>query len=81
MVPEIKAKDVDILLKETEFDAEILHASEEVTAMWISSYLDEISRVESFFEKKLESLITEFILMQDKFRLKSELYETEQLSK
>jgi hypothetical protein len=34
--------------------------------------------VESFFGMKMDMLVDEFILMQDKFRLKSELYETEQ---
>lgn len=52
-----------------------------MTAIWISAYLDEISRVETFFVNKLDTLVDEFILMQDKFRLKSELYETEQLIK
>lgn len=56
-------------------------ASEELAAIWISSYLDEINRVETFFLTKIEELVNQFILMQDKFRLKSELYETEKTAK
>jgi hypothetical protein len=40
-----------------------LSASEELTALWISSYLDEINRVENFFNSKLNELINQFILM------------------
>lgn len=74
-IPEMKKKDVDILMQDFEIDEEVLRASEELSAVWISSYLDEIQRVETFFLTKLSELINQFILMQDKFRLKSELYE------
>ncbi len=52
-----------------------------MAAIWISSYLDEINRVETFFQSKIEELVNQFILMQDKFRLKSELYETDKSAK
>lgn len=78
LVPSIGSKDVDILMKNAEVDADVLNNSEELTAMWIQAYLEEIQRVESFFGMKMDMLVDEFILMQDKFRLKSELYETEQ---
>jgi hypothetical protein len=81
LIPEVRQRDIDILMTKQEMNADQLLASEELTAIWISSYLDEINRVESFFNAKLEELINQFILMQDKFRLKSELYETEKSAK
>jgi hypothetical protein len=42
LIPEIKQKDLDILMKESPIDQDVLLASEELTAMWISAYLDEI---------------------------------------
>jgi len=36
---------------------EVLSASEELAAIWISAYLDEINRVERFFNSKIEELI------------------------
>lgn len=81
LIPEVRQRDIAILMTGQEMNADQLLASEELTAIWISSYLDEINRVESFFTAKLEELINQFILMQDKFRLKSELYETEKSAK
>lgn len=50
-------------MKDSPIDQDVLLASEELTAMWISAYLDEIQRVEAFFTQKLDSLVNEFILM------------------
>jgi hypothetical protein len=66
-------KDIDILMSSNDVEKSVLVASEELTAIWISNYLDEINRVEKFFLFKISELIDQFILMQDKFRLKSEL--------
>lgn len=75
MIPNINKKDMDMLMADDFVSPEMLRASEELTAIWISSYLDEVQRVETFFLAKIEELINQFILMQDKFRLKGELYE------
>lgn len=44
-------------MKEEVVETDTLIASEELTAIWISAYLDEINRVETFFNTKLEELI------------------------
>ena len=48
--------------------------SEQLVAIWISAYFDEINRVENFFMSKLKELVEHFILMQDQFRVKADLY-------
>jgi ADP-glucose pyrophosphorylase len=50
-------------MKTAEVDADVLNNSEELTAMWIQAYLEEIKRVESFFSMKMDMLVDEFILM------------------
>ena len=42
-------KDIDILMSSNDVEKSVLVASEELTAIWISNYLDEINRVEKFF--------------------------------
>ena len=42
LVPSIGSKDIDILMKNAEVDADVLNNSEELTAMWIQAYLEEI---------------------------------------
>lgn len=44
-------------MQKEEVDQDVLQASEELATIWISAYLDEITRVESFFTTKLEELI------------------------
>lgn len=61
-------------IEETDND-EIFHASEELTFEWIELFLSDVNRIERFFVEKKESLINEFIAMQEKFRLKSYNYE------
>ena len=68
-------------MNDKEVDEEVLVASEQLTAIWISAYLDEIERVETFFTNKIEELVNHFILMQDRFRLKQEYYETAESEK
>lgn len=68
-------------MKENQVSEEVLLASEHLTAIWISAYLDEIERIEHFFTSKLDELVNHFIKMQDKFRLKSEFYETAETEK
>lgn len=63
-----------MLIEEEAIPAEVREVSEEMAAMWISAFLDEIDRVETFFTTKLEETINHFITMQDRFRLKSEYY-------
>ena len=61
-------------IEETDND-EIFHASEEMAFEWIEMFLSDVNRIERFFVEKKESLINEFIAMQEKFRLKSYNYE------
>ena len=63
IVPQLNQKQLDILMAENQVSNDVLIASEQLTAIWISSYLDEIDRVEHFFTTKLEELINHFILM------------------
>jgi cell shape-determining protein MreC len=73
MVPQ----DLEKLLNKRDVSTEKVEKAEQLTALWISAYFDEVARVESFFNDKLEELIDSFILMQDRFRLKAELYLSE----
>lgn len=43
--------------------------------------MEEIARIEHFFLQKQNELINQFILLQDKFRIKADLYENEKQDK
>ena len=62
-------------------DQEVLEQSKELATIWIAAYLEEINRIEQFFLQKQNDLINQFILLQDKFRIKAELYENEKQEK
>ena len=73
VVPQMHKADLKNL-EETDND-EVFHASEEMTFEWIELFLSDVNRIERFFVEKKESLINDFIAMQEKFRLKSYQYE------
>lgn len=73
VVPQMHKADLKNI-EETDND-EVFHASEEMTFEWIEMFLSDVNRIERFFVEKKESLINEFIAMQEKFRLKSYNYE------
>lgn len=52
----------------------IFMASEELAFEWIEYFLSDVNRIERFFKQKRESLVNEFISMQERFRLKSTQY-------
>lgn len=62
-------------------DSQVLEQSKELATIWIAAYLEEINRIEHFFLQKQNDLINQFILLQDKFRIKAELYENEKQEK
>ena len=88
MTPDVRAQIVDQVnevvnhmqkadlknLEETENDI-VFQASEELAFEWIELFLSDVNRIERFFQDKKESLINEFIAMQEKFRLNSHNYE------
>ena len=53
----------------------LLEHSEQLTIEWIHAFLDEIYRIDDFFKKKQTELINSFIVLQDKFRIRTEKYE------
>lgn len=61
-------------LEETDNDL-VFQVSEELAFEWIELFLSDVNRIERFFSEKKDSLINEFINMQEKFRLKSHNYE------
>jgi len=63
-----------INLEETDNDV-VFQVSQELAYEWIELFLSDVNRIEKFFSNKKESLINEFINMQEKFRLKSHNYE------
>lgn len=65
----------DLKNMEDEDEDEIFFASEELAFEWIEFFLSDVNRIERFFLDKKDSLINEFIAMQERFRLKSNQYE------
>ena len=53
-------------------DDDIQLESEELTIQWLHAFLEEIERIEHFFQSKQEELINDFIHLQDKFRMKTD---------
>ena len=43
-----------------------------MTIQWLHAFLEEIERIEHFFQSKQEELINDFIHLQDKFRMKTD---------
>ena len=70
LVREPKKKDIEnIVLDEND---EIQIESENLTVQWVHAYLEEIERIEKFFQSKQYELIDQFINLQDKFRMKTD---------
>ena len=57
---------------------DVIELSEKLTIEWIHAFLEEINRIENFFLTKQDALINEFIALQDKFRIKTDIHEQEQ---
>ena len=68
IVPQMSKEDIKNLENEND---EIHQISEEMAFEWIELFLSDVNRVERFFTDKKESLINEFIAMQERYRLKS----------
>lgn len=68
IVPQMTKDDIKNLENEND---EIHQISEEMAFEWIELFLSDVNRVERFFTDKKESLINEFIAMQERYRLKS----------
>lgn len=68
-------------MSSNDVDQVVLEQSKELATIWIAAYLEEINRIEQFFLQKQNDLINQFILLQDKFRIKAELYENEKQEK
>ena len=49
--------------------------SNKFTTEWIHAWLVEVERIDKFFCTKRDVLIDEFILLQDKFRIKTDIHE------
>ena len=54
---------------------ETIELSEQLTIDWVHAYMEEINRIDNFFTTKQDALINEFISLQDKFRIKTDLHE------
>ena len=54
---------------------DVIELSEKLTIEWIHAFLEEINRIENFFLTKQDALINEFIALQDKFRIKTDIHE------
>ena len=68
---QMKKADVEDL--ESVYDDGTLIKSENLTVEWIHAFLGEVQRVDDFFSKKQNELIDQFITLQDKFRIRTEL--------
>ena len=56
---------------------EVIELSESLTIDWVHAFLEEMNKIENFFVKKQDELINEFIGLQDKFRIKTDVHEQE----
>ena len=54
---------------------EVAEDSNKFTTEWIHAWLVEVERIDKFFCTKRDVLIDEFILLQDKFRIKTDIHE------
>jgi len=79
MPTQIRIDDITLLKPDENDEIQVL--SEQMTCDWIGLYLAEMTQVESFFVNKLEDLISQFIQLQDKFRIKADRYEDEKANK
>lgn len=50
---------------------ESVKRAEQMTVEWIHAFLDEVYRIDDFFKERQDSLINEFISLQDKLRLRT----------
>lgn len=73
IIPMMHKEDIKNIVADEE--DEVFKCSEEMTFEWIEMFLSDVNRIERFFTDKKEQLINEFIVMQEKFRLKSNQYE------
>jgi acyl-CoA reductase-like NAD-dependent aldehyde dehydrogenase len=69
IIPMMHKEDIKNIVADEE--DEVFKCSEEMTFEWIEMFLSDVNRIERFFTDKKEQLINEFIVMQEKFRLKS----------
>ena len=74
LIPELKKKDVQKMQPDKR--DQLLENSEQVTIDWIHAFLDETYRIDDFFKNKQTELINSFIDLQDKFRIRTEKYES-----
>ena len=72
-MPQLKKKDIQNMIPD-EVD-ETIELSEQLTIDWVHAYMEEINRIDNFFMTKQDALINEFISLQDKFRIKTDLHE------
>ena len=52
---------------------EAVELSEKLTIEWIHAYMEEVDRIQRFFTNKENALINDFISLQDKFRIRTDL--------
>ena len=64
--------------KDQREENEVVEHSEAQAIEWIHAFLTEIERIDNFFISKRDELIDEFILLQDKFRIKTDAHMREQ---
>ena len=79
MPTQIKMKDKDLMVRDEE--DEIMELSEELAFDWVNKYLMEVDHSNAFYETKLKELIEEFIQLQEKFRIRSQIYQDDKTAK
>lgn len=77
LIPELKPKDLKLMIRDSQ-DENLREDSEQLTVEWIHAFMDEIYRIDNFFQSKQTELIDNFIALQDKFRLKTQRQQDEQ---
>ena len=75
LLPELNKKDLANMIPD-ERDEFVIQA-EELTIGWLHAFLDEVYRVDAFFNEKQIELINSFIGLQDKFRIKTDYHEVD----
>lgn len=73
LVPTLKKRDK--LNMEPDERDDVVEYSEQMAVEWIHAFLDETYRIDDFFKSKQLELINNFIVLQDKFRIRTEKYE------
>ena len=52
----------------------ILEYSERWANEWLQAFFSELKRINNFFNSKQDDLINDFIILQDKFRIKTDYH-------